>query len=375
MNAMVIGISPDYNFPGSDKWLENDTYFASNYGGSFITRAIMKEFNAKYIDIKEFSNIEYLKENYDTCILALATHANNRDISIFSDLVEKLEMKTIVLSLGISDYSASIKNDYPELHPSLIKILEISTRTSKYIGVRGPYTAHVLNKHGFKNVLPIGCPTMFWNLKPNININVKNKYDNPLIVYQENIAKDGFSLIDNDIKLLGQDFKDEVIFTSNLDDDIKLVNYQNNFYNNLNNKEEVLNLISENGLFPDHFDEWFETIGKSDFVFGPRLHGVICALMQGIPAVLTTRDLRTKEMVEMFKIPFVEHSTLENISVSELINSIDFTDFFNTYIKRYNNYLYFIKQNKLESNLENLDEVSFEYQYTEQMISNYLHSL
>lgn len=350
MKAMTIGISPEYNYPGTiNQWGENNTYYASNFGGSFITRAIMKEFNADYID--NFENISFLKNKYDTVIMALATHAHrDRDISFYTEILEKLDLKVIIISLGVSDYISDFVSY--KLHPSVIKLLSIAKSSSNFIGVRGHYTAYVLKENGFKeNVVPIGCPTLFWNMKKNIEINSKNNYSNPLIVYQENIVKDNFSLIDKKISL-GQDFKDEVVFTDNLNDDKKLKEYQEIFYNSLSNKQDILKYIKKYGLFPKNFQEWFEIISKADFVLGPRLHGVICSLVQGIPAVLTVRDLRTKEMSEMFKIPSIYHKDLKKYSFDEITKNANYEDFINTYKIRYNNYNQFIKENNLHSNLE-----------------------
>lgn len=372
MKAMTIGISPNYNFPGSDAWLENDTYYASNHGGSFITRAIMKEFNADYID--NFDDIFFLQNKYDTCILALATHANNRDITKYVEIVEKLKMRVIIVSLGISDYNISIV-DYPTLHPSILRLLSLASESSTLIGVRGPYTAHLLHRYGFKDVVPIGCPTVFWNMTPTISLNLKSQYAAPLVVYQENLAKDNFDLI-RKYPLLGQDFKDEVIFTNNLDHDIKLVNFEQQFYNALQNKEDIYAHLRTNGIFPKNFDTWFNNISNADFVFGPRLHGIICAIVQGIPAVLTTRDLRTQEMASMFNIPNISHSDISNKTFQDIQDLADFDDFIHTYTQRYKNYLYFIDRNQLISNLEPIDDrLEFNYLFNEHQTFFYLNSL
>ncbi|MBU4025066.1 polysaccharide pyruvyl transferase family protein, partial [bacterium] len=337
MKAMTIGISPYYNYPGTlEKWNTNNTEYASNHGGSLITRAIMKEFNADYVN--DFSDIATLKNKYDTCIMALATHVHEaRDVSMYVKLLKKLNMKVVIVSLGVSDYLNNNQLNI-KIHSSIKALLNLAQESSNWIGVRGPYTAHILSKNGFKNVVPIGCPTVFWNMKPEIVINTKKEYNNPLVVYQENIAKDGFELI-KQFNLLGQDFKDEVIFTDNLQNDISLRDFQRSFYQNLENPQEVLQYITSKGIFQKNFDEWFETIKKHDFIFGPRLHGVIASLIQGIPAVLTTRDLRTKELAEFFNIPSIEHGLLDNTQFNDIVMLANFQKFELTYQQRYKNYL------------------------------------
>jgi len=134
--TMVIGLGPDYNYPGKlALWGKNNTRYASNHGASLISRTIAKQFNAEYID--DLSNIELLNEKYDTCFIAFATHITTwRDVSEYADVIEKLKMKVIALSLGVQDYFSK-SNDTFVFHPSLMRLLSIVNHKSSYIGVRG----------------------------------------------------------------------------------------------------------------------------------------------------------------------------------------------------------------------------------------------
>lgn len=331
---MVIGISPNYNYPGSlEKWSSDNTFYASNHGASLITRAIMREFNAEYIC--DFSDIDGLREKYDVCYLALSTHAHSRrDISKYVDFLEKLKVKVVILSIGVEDYLSDPSAEY-KLHPSIIRLLNIATESTNWIGVRGPYTASILQQNGFKNVVPIGCPSVYWNLKRDFHLSLKSKYEKPLIVYHKTMAKQAYHLI-KDIKLLGQDFQDQAIFTDTLQNDYILQRMEHKFYQDIENSYEVYRQIKKMGIFPFEFEEWFNIIGSSDFVFGARLHGVICALIQGIPAILATRDLRAREMSEVFNLPSIEYKNLSKYSsLDDLIKSVDFNKFIETYKKRY----------------------------------------
>ena len=60
------------------------------------------------------------------------------------------------------------------LHPNTLKLLkEIEERC--VIGVRGYYTAEILNKYGIKNLQVIGCPSMFYGLDYNFKIRYPQK--------------------------------------------------------------------------------------------------------------------------------------------------------------------------------------------------------
>ncbi len=345
IKAMTIGLSPEYNYPGTfEKWREDNTRFASNHGASLITRTIMKQFDADYID--DFSDIPMLKNKYDTCIMALSTHAHpRRDLSRYTELLEKLEMRVVIISLGIQDYINKSGESY-ELHSSVKKLLKIASEASEWIGVRGPYTASVVRENGFNNVLPIGCPSVFWHMKEDFEINTKEKYKKPLVVYHKTIVKENYQLI-KDLDWLGQDFQDQAMFTDTVLNDDQLMIMENRFYNSLDNKEQVLLSLKENGIFHLSFDEWFKEISNHDFIFGPRLHGNIAALINGIPAVFLVRDLRIREMVEVFDFPFFYYSNLKNKTLESIVNQANYDKFKETYRKRYKNYLSFLNENKL----------------------------
>lgn len=374
MSTFTIGISPEYNYPGNiDIWNTDNTFYASNFGGSLVTRAIMREFNADYIS--DFSDIESIKKKYDTCILSLATHAHKtRNISKYVDLLEKLQVKVIVLSLGVEDYVGSLNEPY-KLSPSVRRLLHLAQESSSWIGVRGPYTASIVQQNGFRDVVPIGCPTIYWNMKEEFDLNVPDKASsNPLVVYHKSLVIKFNELIKN-YKILGQDFQDEVIFTENLLDDKKLLNEEMEFYNSLENSEETLSLIKKNGLYPKTVDEWFNIIGKQDMVFGPRLHGCIASLIQGVPAIFTPRDLRVREMVEVFNFPSVDYKKLTGLTFEDMYKMVDFDKFKETYKFRFKNYMAFLNENKIDSNFEKYPSEKFTYATSDITSSNYLSNI
>ena len=360
MKAMVIGLGPEYNYPGSlAEWKINNTQFASNHGASLISRAIAKQFNAEHVD--DFSNIADLQNRYDCCIVALASHiSSRRDVSFYADVIEKLDIKTVAFSLGVQDY-APTADEVIAVHPSVKRLLDAVAARSNFIGVRGHHTAFVLHKLGFRNVVPIGCPTLYWNLSPNLIIKKGQDFKKPLVAFHRTLAGASTELL-LDTNILGHDFLDEAIFTDNLVLDQELREMELKAYRSYPHGEEALSQISRRGIFPPDFDTWFSTIGQSDFVFGPRLHGCIGALVQGIPAVLLTRDLRTKEMAEMFRIPHLDYGSLKGMTAADLYEQADFEGFSSTYKRRYINYLKLTEINELESNLapvENQPDFSF----------------
>lgn len=350
MKTMVVGLRPEYSYPGNmQKWRENTTLYAGNHGSSLITRALLKEFGGDYID--DLSDVKSLNEKYDLCVLALSTHIHpTRDVSVYADLVEKLDMPTIAPSLGVPDYVGGV-GGVPKIHPSAIRLLKAVSERSKWLGCRGPYTASILHKHGFTNALPMGCPTLYSTSNPFYTIRMPEKVSNPLIVYHRSMAGVCPQFLEA-IPFLGQDFEDEAIFGNTLDNDPSLVSYIKRSYNSLDCPGRILNAIRDKGLFVQTYDEWFAEVGRHDFIFGPRIHGCISALLQGIPALVTVRDLRVKELTGFFGIPTVPIGSLKTMKLDDLIERADFSEFNTLYPIRYNNYLKFLQENGASHLLE-----------------------
>src|SRR5690606_16374106 len=132
------------------------------------------------------------------------------------------------------------------------------------------------------------------------------------------------------------------------------------------NGEFTLQKISENGIFHRTFKDWYDEIGKYDFVLGARLHGCIAALNQGIPAVMIARDIRVEEIAAFFKIPFIRYSEVQDLSIEEIYERADFTDFNDAYSHRYNNFIKFLDQIDVINSLTFEPEIPLEYHYSKE---------
>jgi len=349
-STIIIGLHPEYNYPGNyQKWAENNTKYASNYGACLISKSIAKITGGEFIS--DFSDISALRNKYDQCILALATHiTSKRDLSYYTEIIKKLDMPTYAFSLGIQDYVKDI-SELKNIHPSVTELLTEVSKRSKNIGVRGHYTAALLYKNGFKNVYPIGCPTLFMQGNENLQVEKGGNFNKSLVVFHRTIAPHIQKFI-SEITLLGQDFLDESVFTSNFPDDTKIREIEMKHYRNQENHAVTLESIKNKGIFPQSFEEWFNIIGKQDFVFGPRLHGCISAIIQSVPALMIARDLRVKEISEFFNIPYLSRVELQGQSLKELYNKADFSLFNSQYKNRYQNFVSFLNDNKVRHNLK-----------------------
>lgn len=341
---MVIGINPEYNYPGDyNKWKSNNTKYASNLGASMITRTLIEMFDADYIS--DYSKTEEYKRQYELCVIAFANHATDwRDVSPFANFIEQMDIPTALFSLGVQDYTSEAGLVGP-LHPSLKRILNHVTNTTGYIGVRGFHTASLLYKEGYNNVIPVGCPTMYKGMDRNLTIKKTDDFKNPVFVFHRTFADVSTDILEN-VKLLGQDFLDEAVFTDNHPKD-PLRKIEKNLYPVHKHGRELLALIEKNGVFHNNFKGWFQETGSSDFVFGPRLHGCISGIIQGVPSLLTARDARVKEIAAFFKIPVINYEDYKGETLQQLFDNMDYSEFNELYKRRYDNFIGFLTKTNI----------------------------
>lgn len=368
--TMVIGLGPEYNYDinNHEAWSKDNTKYASNHGASFISRTLIDFFNADYVD--DFSDISRYKDKYDLCVIAFATHiTERRDVSRYADFIKALQIKTVAFSLGIQDYSGSsfIVNT---IHSSLKELLDYVIASSGQIGVRGPNTASVLIKAGYRpeSIFRFGCPTIYSPLNRNLKINKKGSFKKPMIVFHRTMAELNKDLIGGAL-LLGQDFLDELVFNDKVKEDHFLKEIELKKYAEHKNGSFTLKKIKENGIFHRTYDEWLQEIKKSDFVLGARLHGCLEALSLGIPAVMIARDIRVQEIAEFYKIPYIKYEDVGNLTIEEIYENADFTAFNELYPHRYNNFLKLMEDLKIVDHLSFKAEIPKDYWFSKEDVN------
>ena len=72
---------------------------------------------------------------------------------------------------------------------------------------------------------------------------------------------------------------------------------------------EQSNFNEENSNIFIDIDIWGNFLQKFDCSIGTRVHGNILAIKYGTPSIIIVSDLRTQELVEYHKIPFINNQT------------------------------------------------------------------
>ena len=350
---IIIGLSPEYHNVSIKSALNEcrKKMYSTNLGACYITKSLIDIFNADYYDFNN-AKPELIKNNYEICILSLASHLGEyRDLSKFVDFVKAINMRTIFLSGGID---AGPRGDLSTpLHKSVLELLNICSIDGQFIGVRGAVSALKLIKEGFKNVVPIGCPTMFSTalVKINPNIRLQEPVGIPLHWSIWRIIFNNINSL-NIKSIIAQDVIDNSLLPDQLEKStIKKIADDNNISEHkIQNK--INQIIVSKVLYSRSFKEWTKNLEKNSWLLSGRLHATIWGLRQGIPSILVPWDARTSEMVEYFQFPTLERPKKgANQEFVKLLENVNFHNYNNRQPLVWKRWIEFISSVGLKNNI------------------------
>ncbi len=312
------------------------------------------------------NEISEFREKYDKVLIAAANFIHEHfDFTVMGINLKKLNLPVVVFGIG-AQASDSKNLDIPLIEGTRNFLYTISDLSTS-IGVRGEFTAKVLEKMGIKNTTIIGCPSYYLTKDKNFKMQddgwdftgkyaigftdinntleqkliataYKNKYD---MIGQMEIIEDYWSKINTGLTMP----------VSYIDTYTAESNSRMKIYSKLFNadKTEVMKYFNEHFKQYYSMDEWFTNIENYEFVFTTRIHGNMCALLNKVPSIMITHDSRTTELAEFFAIPSVslkEYSKYKN--VEKLINDkLDYSKFNKEYEAKFINFEKFVKENGL----------------------------
>lgn len=340
-----------------------DTFFnavAGNTGNSYITWALLKE-----LGISELKDDFHIQNIYDfdfSCTDRVSGFVNSNCSHVFlilqdqiriaesygyklpykliKNLLEKINKPVIVAGLGANCFTGFDSNFHKQLPEDLSEFLHYLSHRCNELGVRGNFTAEVLNQLGIKNVTPIGCPS-FFETGPNRIIKKKDSITNDRIFFTSNYP----SPLNRTAFQVCQDHQEMNIVKEIAFDSAGIFTPNEVFINKYIKKRYR--------IFSD-ITEWKNFASQFDFSLGYRVHGCILSLNSGIVSVCCNGDSRAKEMCELLKIPHMPDLNPESDMV-KLYNEIDISSLNNAYPSLYENFSSFVKRNcNIEINTRHL---------------------
>jgi Polysaccharide pyruvyl transferase len=288
-----------------------------------VTAVKMKTFTDKDID---FYNSEF-----DFCFMRGSNFINEHtDWGPLPELLRKLKMPLIPFAIGAQAESRR-KLELPEKAKEVWRLFADRCTT---MGVRGDYTAEILNDIGIKNVDIIGCPSLFRCNNPDLQIRAKplaelrkvafNMRREVSATYAADIKR--YLAVQRDfIKRLNRRFdltvtshgeppeksfffKDEELIARHMPELIKQGWFESA-------EDELVKIYRNQMFFSGTVAEHDSFARTMDLVLGFRVHGNLPALANGVPAIFVDYDQRSQELARTFSIPCL---TMDQLAKNDL---------------------------------------------------------
>lgn len=250
------------------------------------------------------------------CANQVGSHA---DFSGFANKLKNVKCKLVSIGLGAqSDISGKI----PEVPKGTINWLnEIADKNNNSINisVRGEFTKKVLEKHGIKNTITLGCPSLFINESTNLGEMISNNFKgiNKIAVTAgdfnwkslKSIEVSLASMVTNSHGSYIAQATEEMVRLCRGELSTLPITTQERLRAYIcpsMSMEQFHNWSSAHGKVFFNSGSWMEHYRQCDIVVGPRIHGVMLALQTGVPGLCIAHDSRILELCQTMKIPYLE---------------------------------------------------------------------
>ena len=200
----------------------------------------------------------------------------------------------IPMSVGLqaNDYDPGFQI-HPEVVADLKKIEERCT-----IGCRGEYTAEILNRHGIRNLMVIGCPSVYAGIESGTPVRSLPSCKPQHAV--SNFSTFWRKLKEHEARFLKYLAENRFSFIEQTAGELKEADWPEG----TDSFRQVSRWLAGKKVFFT-YSEWQEEIRKYDFSMGYRFHGNVMAVNNGIPSLFFYADSRVRELCEFFRFPMI----------------------------------------------------------------------
>ncbi len=255
------------------------------------------------------------------------------------EMLRRIGDKPLVpISVGLHVRSGE---DHVQLHPDTVALLR-SMAERVTLGVRGEYTASVLEKHGVINLAIIGCPSLFDGMQDDFAL---QKPDfRPDLRAVSNFRTFYGNLSPAEAAFLTFCANHDLPFVEQTQQPLTLENCEGNAaqfaYLNAWQQKQRRTFF--------HLAEWEKFLASFGFSIGSRFHGNVLAIRSGVPALTLTFDNRMQELTKLMRMPTLPMARFElDRPLSYYYDLADFSEFNRVYPKRLAAFRSFLKRTGL----------------------------
>ncbi len=323
-------------------WPKKFFWVGNNTGNLVFIRALKDILNPKIfplwdIDTDVFRDDPEVTHYITTELIWLTEHTRYPHVWKMLDAIG--DKPLVPISVGVHSRTGALKLDF---NPDTVKLLRtIAERAT--LGVRGEYTASVLERLGVINLEIIGCPSMYHGLNADFRIDKPPFREDMRTACNFRTFYGSLEPAECEFLTFAADRK--LPFVEQTQQQLTLLNCQNN--------EPQFRYfdawLKENRHVFFEVDPWVKWIRQFDFSLGSRFHGNVLAIMNGVPALTMTVDGRMRELTQLFKLPTMEMSAFSmDRSMAYYYDLADFTEFNRVYPQRLRAFLNFLHKNGIQ---------------------------
>lgn len=314
-----------------------------NIGNTYISYGLLKLLFGRPAQVAHVSNAwvhdlsdrlaDEINEKYSHFIFILQDYIRedfmalpHERITIF---LEKIKIPVVPMSLCANSFNGFDLGLAGRLSHEQKRFLSVLSEKSKLVGVRGNYSADILNQLGIKNLQVVGCPSYFEN-GPARNV-TKKKWNPDHVITTATFFNRGLPHTSHILQ-------DELYFINLLFLGGKALSSGMNITALPFNTDEIVNsmhllakaMTGRLEFFSD-LDKWGEFFRSNDhcLTIGTRLHSGMFSINNGVPAIVTNPDSRARETCEYLEIPYdplIDSSSdirtiYENLNIDKMNNS------------------------------------------------------
>ena len=326
---MAIGLfwNDRINFDKHD-WKTKFFWVGNNTGNLVFIRALKNIFNPRIFPLWDIDSGAFRDDpevsHYITTELIWLTE--NTTYPHVWKMLDGIGDKPLVpISVGVHSRTDSTKIN---LHPDTVRLLRTIAERA-VLGVRGEYSAAVLERLGILNLKIIGCPSLYYGMDETFRVEKPEfRKDMRLAV---NFRTFYGSLRPEECAFLTWAANRRLPFVEQTQQELSLLNCQNN-----QAQFDYLSawLKDQKRVFFE-IDPWVDWIRGFDFSMGSRFHGNVLAITNGIPALTMAIDGRMQEMTRLFRLPIMDPAEFDMQKPLEYYyDRADFTEFNRVYPQR-----------------------------------------
>ena len=308
------------NLPDAACGTDFDRYYTSigtNNGNAYIAYAVAKLFgldlsadsrlNNIWSDRLSDEQIEHINAECSHVFVILQDHLRedftNLPFGAAADTIARIDVPIVVWSLGANSFQGYDLTLVDRLGKDQVRFFRTLAERAVSIGVRGAYTAEVLDRLGIRNHEIVGCPSYFESGRGRLLAKQADPPDDFKVVAMGAFANEDA----NRLEYVYQSERFGMKLLHFPDTPLDAEDYRA-FETMPPALSQTLLRAHTSGRahYFNRIDSWKRFLGDPAFLFaiGSRLHGAIAAMNAGLPALVTSGDARAKETCAHLGIPY-----------------------------------------------------------------------